>query len=149
MGSAAQVLTIDHALPRMIEGVFVGPGQAVGGRPNRFPSAVLPRLSADAANDATFECLDLVQVATISPPDDWAWVVLSEAGTYTWGHTIGLNLDEPWRFVTWAFGPPRVYAVAYAPLMDLSEIANSYGPDAAGCARPDYMAVQLTLTRES
>jgi hypothetical protein len=132
----------------MIEGVFIGPGQPVGGTPIRFPSAVLPRLSADPTHDTSFACLDLVQVATVNPPDDWAWAVLSEAGTYTWGHTIGLNLGEPWRFGTWAFaGGPRVYAVAYAPLIAPSDISASYGPDAATCARSDYKAVQLTLTR--
>ena len=74
---------------------------------------------------------------------------LSEAGVYTWGHTIGLNLREPWRFVTWAFGTPRVYLVTYAEPLAPGDIADLYGTDAAGSARQDYKAVQLMLSRES
>lgn len=133
-------------LPRMIEGVFVGPDRSAERKPLRFPSAVLPALSVDPARAPHFFCLDLVQVPTVNPPVDWAWMVLSEAGTYTWGHTIGLNLDEPWRFVTWAFGAPREYSVAYAPLIAPEDIAASYGPEAAGRARQGYKAVQLALT---
>jgi hypothetical protein len=138
-----------HVMRRMIPGEFVGPGQGIGGTPTRFASAVLPRLSANPEHEAVFTCLDLVQVSLADNPYDWTWVVLSEAGVYTWGHTIGLNLNEPWRFVTWEFGPPRVYAVAYASPLPPQEIEALYGPDAAGSARPDYKAVQLTLTRES
>ena len=144
MASPAKVQTHD-ALPGMIEGVFVGPGQAIGGTPTRFRSAILPTPGADA--DTEFLCLDLVQI--VAPPDDWAWVVLSEAGTYTWGHTIGLNLGEAWRFVTWRFGAARVYTVAYAPSLDPKDIARAYGLDAASAARPDQKAVQLRLVRES
>jgi hypothetical protein len=135
----------------MIPGEFIGPSpnQAVGERPTRFASAVLPRLSADPERDASMVCLDLVQVALADTPYDWAWVPLSEAGVYTWGHTIGLNLREPWRFVTWAFGVPRVYQVAYAELLAPGDIAILYGIDAAGSARLDYKAVQLLLSRES
>lgn len=138
-----------HEMDRMIPGEFVGPGQGVGGTPTRFASAVLPRLAADPANDRELVCLDLVQVSLADNPYDWTWVALSEAGVYTWGHTIGLNLREPWRFVTWAFGAPRVYTVAYADPLTPSDIGSLYGPDAAASARQDYNAVQLTLTRQS
>jgi hypothetical protein len=136
-------------MPRMIPGEFVGPGQGVGGTPTRFASAVLPRLAADPANDRELVCLDLVQVSLADNPYDWTWVALSEAGVYTWGHTIGLNLREPWRFVTWDFGAPRVYRVAYADPLVPGDVLPLYGPDVAGSARQDYKAVQLTLTRES
>lgn len=140
-----------HEMSRMIPGEFVGPSpaQAVGKRPARFASAVLPRLSADPERDASLVCLDLVQVALADTPYDWTWVPLSEAGVYTWGHTIGLNLREPWRFVTWDFGAPRIYQVAYAELIAPDDIAALYGPDAARSARRDYKAVQLLLSRES
>jgi hypothetical protein len=133
----------------MIPGEFVGPNQAVGGRPTRFASAVLPRLTALPETDATLICLDLVQVSLSDSPYDWRWVALSEAGVYTWGHTIGLNLREPWRYVTWTFGSPRVYHVMYANPLEPSEIQSLYGSDAAGSARQDDKTVQLTLTRES
>jgi hypothetical protein len=138
-----------HEMPRMIPGEFVGPNQAVGGRPTRFASAVLPRLSANPETDTSLVCLDLVQVSFADNPYDWTWVALSQAGVYTWGHTIGLNLHEPWRFVTWSFGSPRVYKVDYAESLAPGDIKNLYGPDAAGSARQDYNAVQLLLTRES
>lgn len=138
-----------HEMDRMIPGEFVGPGQGVGGTPTRFASAVLPRLAADPANDHELVCLDLVQVSLADNPYDWTWVALSEAGIYTWGHTIGLNLREPWRFVTWALGASRVYTVAYADPIALSDIGSLYGPNAAASARQDYKAVQLTLTRQS
>ena len=51
--------------------------------------------------------------------------------------------------MTWKFGAPRVYTVAYAELLAPGEIAAVYGSDAQGSARQDYKAVQLTLTRES
>ena len=137
---------VRHQLPRMVEGLFVGPGQVVRGAPLRFPSAVLPRLSADPTRDSEFTCLDLVQVATVNPPDDWAWAVLSDVGRYGWGHTIGLDLKEPWQFVSWAYGAPRTYSVAYGPLITRDDIATAYGTDAAGCARPDYKSIQLVLT---
>jgi hypothetical protein len=43
---------------------------------------------------------------------------ISELGRYSWGHTIGLDLGEVWRFVTWAYGAPRTYAVVYASTID-------------------------------
>jgi hypothetical protein len=132
----------------MLEGVFIGPGQAVGGTPTRFANAVLPRLTAKPERDGSFVCLDLVQVSLADTPYDWTWGVLSEAGVYTWGHTIGLNLNESWRFVTWAFGAPRVYTVEYAPAVEPRDIAQLYGVEAAESARNDYNAVQLTLTRQ-
>jgi hypothetical protein len=136
-----------HVMPRMLEGVFVGPGQAVGGTPTRFASAVLPLLTANPESDTKLVCLDLVQVSFADNPNDWTWSVLSHAGVYTWGHTIGLNLHEPWKFVTWELGPPRVYEVGYADPLPPGDIPRLYGTDAAGAARPDYNAVQLSLTR--
>jgi hypothetical protein len=136
-----------HHVPRMIEGLFVGPGQTVSGMPSRLLSAVLPVLSADPAHDSAFVCLDLYQRVTDGPPRDWEWHVVSEIGRYSWGHTIGLNLGEPWQFMTWAYGLPRVYAVAYAVPIAPGDIAGAYGPEAASYAWPQDKAVQLTLTR--
>ena len=74
-----------HQLPRMVEGLFIGPGQVIRGAPLRSLSAVLPRLSADAARDSQLICLDLVQVATENLPANWVWAVLSDIGRYGWG----------------------------------------------------------------
>jgi hypothetical protein len=138
-----------HEVPRMIPGEFVGPNQTVGRAPTRFTSAVLPRLSANPQTDTTLVCLDLVQVSLDNTAYDWSWAALSEAGVYTWGHTIGLNLQEHWRFATWAFGTQRIYRVVYADPLVPGDIRTLYGAAAASSARQDYKAVQLTLTRES
>ena len=116
-------------------------------RPDRYSSAVLPRLSAKASGSHDFECLDLVQVPTVGPASDWAWMVLSTAATTTYTHTIGLNHHEHWRFVTWAFGEERAYVAAYGQPLAHDHISRAYGKDAASRARGDHPAVQLRLTR--
>jgi len=73
--------------------------------------------------------------------------VISEIGRYAWGHTIGLDLGETWQFMTWAYGAPRVYTVAYAPPIDPKDIAAAYGPEAASRTWRDDKALQLVLTR--
>jgi hypothetical protein len=95
--------------------------------------------------DREFLCLDLVQVPTVEPANDWVWAVLSTAATTTYSHTIGLNHREPWRFVTWSFGKQRVYAVEYAEPIVRKRISQAYGKVAAERARSDQPAVQLRL----
>ena len=58
-----------HHVPRMIEGLFVGPGQTVSGMPSRLLSAVLPVMSAAPTRDSAFICLDLYQRVTDGPPE--------------------------------------------------------------------------------
>jgi hypothetical protein len=118
-----------HHVPRMIEGLFVGPGQTVNGTPSRLLSAVLPVLSADPAQDSAFVCLDLYQRVTDGPPRDWEWHVVSEIGRYSWDHTIGLDLGEIWKFVTWILGAPRTYAVVYASPIEPGDLAADDGPE--------------------
>jgi len=131
----------------MIEGLFVGPGQTVSGMPSRLLSAVLPVLSADSTCDSAFVCLDLYQRVTDDPPRDWEWHVVSEIGRYSWEHTIGLDLGEIWKFVTWSYGAPHTYAVVYASPIEPGDIAAAYGAEAAHRAWPQDKAVQLKLTR--
>jgi hypothetical protein len=118
----------------MIEGLFVGPGQAVSGMPSRLLSAVLPVLSADPVRDSAVVCLDLYQRVTDGPPRDWEWHVVSEIGRYSWGHTIGLDLGEIWKFVTWSYGAPRTYAVVYASPIEPAILQPPTGP--RPCAAP-------------
>jgi len=131
----------------MIEGLFVGPGQTVSGMPSRLLSAVLPVLSADPARDSAFVCLDLYQRVIDGPPRDWEWHVVSEIGRYSWDHTIGVDLGEIWKFVTWAYGAPRTYAVVYALPIEPGDLAAAYGPEAMRRAWPQDRAIQLMLTR--
>jgi hypothetical protein len=146
MATVAQVLDRHH-VSRMVEGLFVGPGQTVGGMPRQFLNAVLPVLSANAEHDREFIGLDLYQRVTEGQPRDWEWRAISELGRYSWGHTIGLDLGEVWKFVTWAYGAPRTYAVVYASPIEPDDIAAAYGPEATRRAWPQDKAVQLKLTR--
>lgn len=142
---AAEHADSTRGIKGMIEGEWVPPKQEPR-RPERFSSAVLPRTSASAADDTELVCLDLVQVSTVHPANDWLWAVLSTAGLHTYSHTIGLNNREPWRFVTWAFGAPRTYVAQYAEPLPYERVARTYGKAAAERARPDRPAVQLLLT---
>lgn len=110
-------------------------------------SAVLPRLGQDAGRDPTLVCLDIVLLSTIEPPGEFAWVAISEAATYTYGHTIGLNRGERWKFVRWIDGGPVSFEATYADLLPPSQIERLYGPVANASARKDRDAVQLNLVR--
>ena len=130
-------------VPRTIEGVWLGPGD-IEGRAARPDGAVLPRLSADL-DASELRCLDLVQVSTISPSNDWTWGVLSRAATGTYRHAIGLDRGETWRFV--AVGSGDAYEVSYDEDIPHERISRLYGADAAARARADVPAVQLRLRR--
>ncbi len=131
-------------VPRTIEGVWFGPGDTLARAANP-DGAVLPRLSADVDADE-LRCLDLVQVSTVSPANDWTWSVLSRAATGTYRHSIGLDRGETWRFVD-VSGPDRVYEASYDEDISHERISKLYGPDAAARARADMPAVQLRLRR--
>jgi DNA-binding transcriptional ArsR family regulator len=131
-------------VPRTIEGFWLGPGETVARAANP-DGAVLPRLSTDADADE-LRCLDLVQVSTISPANDWTWGVLSRAATGSYQHSIGLDRGEHWRFV--ALGSGDVYEVSYDDAVPHERISRLYGPDAAARARADMPAVQLRLRRK-
>lgn len=142
---ATEAVDDSRSLPGMIEGEWVR-GSQEPNRPERFSSAVLPRRSANPTEDSELVCLDLVQVPTIEPANDWIWAVLSAAATTTYAHSSGLNNKELWRFVTWSFGKRRTYAVEYADSLPHESISGIYGAEAAERARADRPAVQLRLT---
>ncbi len=126
----------------MLEGAWVRKGQT-DRRPAGVGSAVLPR----RARSETMTCLDLVQVPTISPPNGWAWAVLSVAATNVYSHTIGLDRGEAWQFVVWDGDKATIYDVEYDDPIHPEKIAIAYGTDAAARARADQPAVQLKLRR--
>lgn len=135
----------------MVEGLWLAPyEEAVPLRPpyGQASSAVLPPPGVAIETARQFNCLDLVLVNTINPPGGFEWVVMSEAATYTYSHTIGLNRDEKgWRFVTWRNDRAHVFSAAYAPALVPTSIEGLYGAEAADRARGDRQAVQLVLTR--
>jgi hypothetical protein len=135
-----------HDLPGIVEGAWARVERAPR-RPDRFGSAVLPRLTADPAVDREILCLDLVQVATVEPSTDWAWAVMSTAATNTYEHAIGMSRGDSWQFVTWTFGEPRAYSATYDKPIAHDRITRTYGKVAAERARSDFPAVQLRLTR--
>jgi hypothetical protein len=135
-----------HWIPGLVPGAWFAPGREIG-RPGRLGSAVLPRLTAAPEHDQHLVCLDLVQVPTVVPPEDWDWAVLSVAATSTYEHSIGLNANEAWRFVTWSGEGRRVFSASYAEPLAPDRIASLYGEEAAARARRDQPAVQLALRR--
>jgi len=136
----------DRGVAHMIEGAWLAPDREPQ-RLDQVSAAVLPRVSADPATDRELLCLDLVQVPAVGTSDDWLWATLSEAGKATYAHTLGMTRGERWRFATWAFGEPRIYAVEYAEPLAHAQIAALYGKAAAERARSDRPAIQLRLHR--
>jgi hypothetical protein len=53
----------------------------------------------------------LVRVETTSR---FVWVPLSEAGRYTYTHSLGLLRQDPWRLVVWDGAAVHVYEARYA-----------------------------------
>jgi hypothetical protein len=131
-------------ISRTLEGVWLSPGETEA-RALRPDGAVLPRLSAELDAEE-LRCLDLVQVSTVSPSNDWTWGVLSRAATGTYRHSMGLDRGEIWRFV--AIGSGDVYEVSFDEDLPHERISRLYGPDAAARARADKPAVQLRLRRK-
>lgn len=112
-------------------------------RPTYRPTgAVLPRIGESNRND--FVCLDLVLVEA---NEGFIWLPLSEAGRYTYAHSLGLLQREPWRLVVWEGNTRCVYDVEYAEPLFPTEIALRYGAEAQARARHDRPAVQLRLRR--
>ncbi|MGE0404152.1 MAG: hypothetical protein AB7T06_46015 [Kofleriaceae bacterium] len=135
--------TRSRSIAGMIEGSWVREGLPIQ-RPPSFGSAVLP--APTKTRGGTMTCLDLVQVPTVTPRDDWAWAVLSTAATDVYAHTSGLDRDEAWNFVTWVDGTPHIYRAEYDKALAPEKIAAMYGEEAASRARKDQPAVQLKLT---
>lgn len=105
------------------------------------PTGAILRRTGETDPDE-FVCLDLVLVDSSR---GFVWLPLSEAGRYTWAHSLGLLQGESWRLAVWAGNAVRVYEAAYADLLPPSQIGALYGAEAQDRARPDRPAVQLRL----
>jgi hypothetical protein len=109
--------------------------------------AFLPRREERAFVD--FLCLDLVLVPA---GDLFVWMPLSEAGQYTYAHSLGLIYGEPWRLAVWNDqGSVLEYAAEYAESIPArsSILDYHYGAEAETRARQDRPTVQLHLRRIS
>jgi hypothetical protein len=85
-------------------------------KPARFFAGVLPARNARPERGEDVLCLDLIQVPTVEPKNDWSWAALSEAGIHTCEHSIGLFQGQGWLFATWDMGDGlRLYRASFAP----------------------------------
>jgi hypothetical protein len=108
--------------------------------PYRPTGAILRRIGEKTRDE--FVCLDLVRVETT---DGFAWLPLSEAGRYTYAHSLGLLRKEKWRLAIWNGSALSIYEAEYADSLAPDQLAPLYGAEAQGRARPDRPAVQLRL----
>ena len=135
-------LRISKELQGQWSGFWLDPGRKLGPLPPATgpTGATLRRLGEERIDE--FVCLDLVRVET---RDGLEWIPLSEAGCYTYAHSLGLLAKEPWQLVIWNGTAVSVYDAGYADLLAPELIALLYGAEAQGRARPDRLAVQLRL----
>ena len=142
--SAATALAMRDEISEQWSGYWLEPGRATPQlRPESRPTgAILRRLGEVNPNE--FVCLDLVLVETVDA--SFIWLPLSEAGRYTYAHSLGLLHGEPWRLAVWdGRAAIRVYEASYAASLSQPEIAKLYGVEPAERARPDRPTVQLRL----
>jgi hypothetical protein len=141
--AAATALSVRDEIEGQWPGYWVEPGADPFVRPKYRPTGAVLRKRREPRSDQ-FECLDLVLVET--PALGFMWLPLSEAGRYSYAHSLGLLHDEPWRLACWDVGDTvRVYEASYAEPMTYSTIAGHYGSEAANRARADRLTVQLRL----
>lgn len=123
-------------------GYWLDPGRASEATPPAYrPTGAILRRTGESRRDE-FVCLDLVRVDTSG---GFAWLPLSEAGRYTYAHSLGLFQKEPWRLAIWDSATVTLYEAEYADSLAPELIAPLYGAEAQARARPDKPAVQLRL----
>lgn len=150
--SAATASAIREEIDGQWSGYWLDDGhQSPQTEPSYRPTgAILRRIGETSGND--FVCLDLVLVET---PDGFVWLPLSEAGRYTYAHSLGLlqnqnqnqnqKQNDGWRLAVWVDGVKSEYDAAYAESLSPAELASLYGSTAHERARPDRPTVQLRL----
>ena len=133
-------------LDRQISGFWLDPGRPVPTQqPAYYPTGaiLLPLDTSNTSIASEFVCLDLVLVPKWNDVDH-CWVPLSEAGRYTYAHSMGLMHGEVWRLAIWDQSV-RIYEASFADSIPSEQIAERYGAAAAAAARNDYPAVQLKM----
>lgn len=142
--NAAAAQAVRDEIEGQWSGYWLDPGRPPSqARPTYRPTgAILRRVGESNRHD--FVCLDLVLVESAG---GFLWLPLSEAGRYTYAHSLGLLQREPWRLAVWDGTTASVYDAEYAESLPPNEIATSYGAEAQARARHDRPAVQLRLRR--
>lgn len=143
--SAAPALAIRDEIHGQWSGYWLEPGSSTPVvRPRYRPTGAI-LLQPGEVNASEFLCLDLVLVET--PSSGFVWIPLSEAGRYTYAHSLGLLRREPgWRLAIWdVHGAVRVYEAETAESISQADVARLYGAEPAERARPDRPTVQLRL----
>lgn len=140
--SAAAALAIRDEIDGQCSGYWLDRDHDPQAAPPSYrpTGAVLRRLNE--TNQDEFVCLDLVLVEA---PGGFVWLPLSEAGRYTYAHSLGPLQNESWRLAVWDRSTVRVYQAQYAESLLPEQIASQYGAEAQERARPDRPAVQLRL----
>lgn len=115
----------------------------VKGIPETKPSwdptgAILPRL--DGTDAPELLALDLVLI-------EGGWYPLSEAGKYSYSHSLALIDGEKQYFVTVRPWAGSVFEVEWGPSLDPAALGGLYGEEAAARARKDKAILQLKLRR--
>jgi len=140
--NAAAASILSEELEGQWSGYWLDPGRMPEAMPPAYrPTGAILRRVGEARRDELV-CLDLVRVETRS---GFAWLPLSEAGRYTYAHSLGLLQKEPWRLAIWDGAAVSLYDAEYADALAPDLIAPLYGAEAQGRARPDRPAVQLRL----
>ena len=140
--SAVAAPAIREEIEGQWSGYWLDPGrQPPPTRPAYRPTGAIVRRIGEASRDELV-CLDLVLVETAG---GFIWLPLSEAGRYTYAHSLGLLQHEPWRLALWEGDVVRVYKAEYAESLAPQAIASLYGIEAQERAHPARPSVQLRL----
>ena len=140
--SAAIASAIHEEIDGQWSGYWLDPGRQPSPiRPTHRPTGAILRRRDEASLDE-FVCLDLVLVETAG---GFLWLPLSEAGRYTYAHSLGLLQNEPWRLAMWEGDTVRVYKAEYTESLMPQAILSLYGGEAQARARLDRPSVQLRL----
>lgn len=139
----AEKTAVYEELENQVLGFWLDPGRPVPtSKPAYYPTgALLLPLNTSMASE--FVCLDLVLIPKWNEVDH-CWVPLSEAGRYTYAHSLGLMHGEAWRLAIW-HQSVRIYEASFADSIPSKQIAALYGEPAAAAARSDYPSVQLRM----
>ena len=142
----AEKMAVYEDLVGQVSGFWFDPGRPVPtSQPTYYPTGaiLLPFDTSNISMPSEFVCLDLVLVPKWNEVDH-CWVPLSEAGRYTYAHSMGLMHGEVWRLAIWVQSV-RIYEASFAASIPSEQIAERYGPAAAIAARNDYPTVQLKM----
>jgi len=130
--------TVPSRVAAMIEGFWFDHRDDIKGERPTYSStgAVFPEGGKPLEKDSI--CLDMVAIEN-------TWLPLSEAGVYTYSHSMALANGREYFFApfdTW----PRTYVAKLHGAIEQRDIVERFGPEVAALARQDRTSVLLKLT---